>query len=220
MNDGSTDRTKEVALSFGKEHNLPIKVVTHVINRGKGGSVTQGVLSSSGEYILFCDADGATKFGDIDELLKASRLNGKNGLSISVGSRVANSESDKKVSRSSIRHFLQLAFHTYVYILGVRGIKDTQCGFKMFSRKAAQIIFSQMHVERFIFDIEVLLLASYYKMPISEIPVNWHEVEGSKMSIVRDSIQMALDLLAVRLNYLLGLWKIKTIDEILAARKN
>ncbi|KAJ1918689.1 dolichyl-phosphate beta-glucosyltransferase [Coemansia sp. S17] len=63
-----------------------------------------------------------------------------------------------------------------------------------------------MHVERFIFDIEVLLLARYQDIAVVEVPVNWHEVAGSKMSIVRDSIQMALDLLAVRLNYMLGNW--------------
>ncbi|KAJ2642792.1 dolichyl-phosphate beta-glucosyltransferase [Coemansia sp. RSA 1285] len=65
-----------------------------------------------------------------------------------------------------------------------------------------------MHVERFIFDIEILLLARYLRIAVFEVPVNWHEVAGSKMSIVRDSIQMALDLLAVRLNYMLGLWKV------------
>ncbi|KAJ2507371.1 dolichyl-phosphate beta-glucosyltransferase, partial [Coemansia sp. RSA 1939] len=61
---------------------------------------------------------------------------------------------------------------------------------------------------RFIFDIEILLLARYLRIAVVEVPVNWHEVAGSKMSIVRDSIQMALDLLAVRLNYMLGLWTV------------
>ncbi|PVU93431.1 hypothetical protein BB561_003286 [Smittium simulii] len=234
MNDGSKDATEKIALEYGKKYSMPIKVVTHVVNRGKGGSVTQGVLCSAGEYILFCDADGATKFSDIDLLIEACKTNATKagGPSIAVGSRALESantnehkdllqsknlesEHTTKVQRSSLRSFLQWGFHNYVYILGVRGIKDTQCGFKLFNRKSAQLIFSQMHVERFIFDIEVLLIASYYKIPVAEVPVNWHEVDGSKMSIVRDSIQMALDLLAVRLNYLFGLWEIKNANDII-----
>ncbi|OMJ08593.1 Dolichyl-phosphate beta-glucosyltransferase [Smittium culicis] len=208
VNDASKDDTVKIALEFGKQYDMPIKVKTNAINRGKGGSVTQGILSSSGEYILFCDADGATRFSDIDALLTASKKNSIDNLSICVGSRALTQKLETVVNRSPIRSILQYCFHQYVYLLGVRGVKDTQCGFKLFSRSAANIIFTQMHVEGFIFDIEVLLLARYYNIPISEVAVNWTEVEGSKMSIVYDSIHMALDLLAVRLNYLLGIWKI------------
>ncbi|KAJ2076952.1 dolichyl-phosphate beta-glucosyltransferase [Coemansia sp. RSA 988] len=209
MDDGSTDKTLDVAMEYARMHGMrELKGVQHVINRGKGGAVTQGIQSAMGRYVMFCDADGATRFGDIDALLARAEETQQDGLVVAIGSRNNKALSDTVVERSHMRAFLQWGFHTYVTILGVRGVRDTQCGFKLFSRKAARLIFPNMHVERFIFDIEILLLAKYQRIPVVEVPVNWHEVAGSKMSIVRDSIQMALDLLAVRLNYLLGCWKI------------
>lgn len=103
-------------------------------------------------------------------------------------------------------------FHLIVYLLsapGVRAIKDTQCGFKLFSREAARQIFPSMHVEGWIFDIEILHLASAQNMKIHEMIVNWHEVDGSKINLLRDSIKMAIDLFVIRFNYLLGRWTIK-----------
>ncbi|KAJ1964120.1 dolichyl-phosphate beta-glucosyltransferase [Dipsacomyces acuminosporus] len=213
MDDGSRDKTSEVALEFARLHGIKeMKVVRHVINRGKGGAVTQGILCSLGEYVMFCDADGATRFSDIDALLSEAKKCERDGLAIAIGSRNNQALSGTVVERSHVRAFLQWGFHTYVTILGVRGVRDTQCGFKLFSRRAARLVFPNMHVERFIFDIEILLLARYQSIPVAEVPVNWHEVAGSKMSIVRDSVQMALDLLAVRLNYLLGNWKFAQDD--------
>lgn len=100
-------------------------------------------------------------------------------------------------------------FHTLVYVLGIRGIEDTQCGFKLFTRKAAQIIFPNMHVERWIFDIECLMIAQIEKIPISEVQVTWHEIDGSKVNLMMDSMKMAIDLLLIRLNYILGFWSVK-----------
>ena len=101
------------------------------------------------------------------------------------------------------------SFHKVLYILGIRNIKDTQCGFKLFTRKSTLHIFTNLHVEGWIFDIEVLLIANSLKMPIVEIPVNWKEIDGSKVSLIKDSLLMALDLLVIRLNYWLRFWKIK-----------
>ncbi|OMH81160.1 Dolichyl-phosphate beta-glucosyltransferase [Zancudomyces culisetae] len=216
VNDCSSDKTTEIALEFGRKHNLNLKVIVMEINRGKGGSVTQGILSCSGEYVLFCDADGATRFKDIDNLLDritSENVDKSSGV-VAIGTRPIVDSTTIVVQRSFVRKLLQSGFKLYVNILGVRGIDDTQCGFKLFNRTAAKTIFSQLHIERFIFDIEVLLLAQHYRFPIIQVPVNWHEVQGSRMSLVRDSIQMALDLLALRLNYLFGLWKTLPISEI------
>src|SRR5437660_364989 len=109
------------------------------------------------------------------------------------------------------------SFHRVLYILGIRGIADTQCGFKLFTRKTAARVFSNMHVERWIFDIEMLLIAQYFKIPIAETPVSWHEIDGSKVSLIKDSIQMALDLLTIRLNYFFRIWKIH--DPILRPKR-
>jgi len=105
------------------------------------------------------------------------------------------------------------SFHKVVYVLGCRGIEDTQCGFKLFTRKSALAIFPNMHVEGWVFDIEVLMIAQQLQIPIVEVPVTWQEIDGSKVSLMRDSIRMALDLLIIRMNYILGFWTIKPLDK-------
>lgn len=96
--------------------------------------------------------------------------------------------------------------HTLVFIFGIRQIQDTQCGFKMFNRESAQIIFPHMHTERWIFDVEVLLLGGMQGVEMKEIPVNWQEIDGSKVDLARDSIQMAIDLVVTRMAYLMGVY--------------
>ncbi|KAJ1845257.1 dolichyl-phosphate beta-glucosyltransferase, partial [Coemansia sp. RSA 486] len=88
MDDGSRDKTSEVAMEFARMHGIrELKAVKHVINRGKGGAVTQGMLCAQGRYMMFCDADGATRFSDIDELLEKAKMSEKDGLAIAIGSR-------------------------------------------------------------------------------------------------------------------------------------
>ena len=97
-----------------------------------------------------------------------------------------------------------------VYILGVQSIQDTQCGFKMFTREAARRIFPATHVEGWIFDIELLILAEMLRIPVVEVGVQWEEVEGSKMSLIRDSFIMLKDMFIIRSNYMTGVWRPKT----------
>ena len=101
-------------------------------------------------------------------------------------------------------------FHVVVYILGVQSIQDTQCGFKMFTREAARRIFPATHVEGWIFDIELLILAEMLRIPVVEVGVQWEEVEGSKMSLIRDSFIMLKDMFIIRYNYMTGVWRPKT----------
>lgn len=108
---------------------------------------------------------------------------------------------------------LMHAFHLLVYALCTTKIRDTQCGFKLFTRPSASILFSNLHLERWAFDIELIFLAEALGMPLSEVGVGWHEVEGSKLirtklDVVVTSAQMARDLLCNRLCYMFGLWSI------------
>ena len=96
--------------------------------------------------------------------------------------------------------------HTILRIVGVGHIRDTQCGFKLFSRAAAQQIFPAQHLPTWIFDVELLLLAKQLRVPVAEVPIEWHEVAGSKLNVVTASLQMLRDLLIVRANHLLGRW--------------
>ncbi|KAI7819533.1 nucleotide-diphospho-sugar transferase [Gamsiella multidivaricata] len=212
VDDGSQDSTVRVALEMAQlEANVDIRVLSFEKNRGKGGAVIQGMQYTRGEYILMVDADGATRFSDLEQLEVKLKQAEKNGLGVAVGSRAHLVQTDAVVKRSFIRNFLMHSFHKVVYILGIRGIEDTQCGFKLFTRKAAQAIFPNMHVEGWIFDIEVLMIAQQLRIPIVEVPVAWQEIDGSKVSLMRDSIQMALDLLIIRMNYIFGIWAIQPL---------
>ncbi|KXS20338.1 glycosyltransferase family 2 protein [Gonapodya prolifera JEL478] len=212
VDDGSKDGTSNCALDVAmKIDSRNIRVLTLEKNRGKGGAVIQGILHSRGEYVIFADADDAARFEDVDLLLAAARKSSdKHGRAVCVGSRAHLVTTEAVVKRSFLRNFLMYGFHTYLHLMGISNIADTQCGFKLFTRPAACEIFPGMHVEGWIFDIEILLLADMMRIPVKEIAISWHEVPGSKMSLGRDSIKMAIDLLVIRMNYLLGFWQVPT----------
>ncbi|KAJ3019296.1 dolichyl-phosphate beta-glucosyltransferase [Thoreauomyces humboldtii] len=218
VDDGSKDGTSKVATEVAVVHakaakseaawsKHAVRVLTLVKNRGKGGAVTQGMKVARGRLLLFADADGATRFKDV-ELLEASVRGSGSASAVAVGSRAHMVSSEAVIKRSFVRNFLMHGFHTILLIVGIASIRDTQCGFKLLTREAGQRIFPNMHAEGWIFDIELLLIALSLGIPVTEVPVNWHEVEGTKMSLVRDSVVMLVDLLVIRLNYLLGLWKV------------
>ncbi|KAF8467420.1 nucleotide-diphospho-sugar transferase [Kalaharituber pfeilii] len=220
VDDGSTDDTSSAALSwiqsYQTAHHPPpppssLRVVTLSKNRGKGGAVTHGMRHCRGLYTIFADADGATRFSDLRDLLaKLMHLQTQpppSPAAIAVGSRAHMVHTAAVVKRSFIRNLLMYSFHTYLGIMGISAIKDTQCGFKLFSREAAVAVFRGMYTEGWIFDVEILLRAERAGIRMVEVPVNWHEVEGTKMELVRDSVVMALDLLVLRAGYAVGIYK-------------
>lgn len=196
VNDGSKDRTTEVALQFPQ-----VQALTLARNNGKGGAVRIGVLASRGKSILMVDADGATRFADYANLEKAS-LN----FQVVFGSRHHLQESEAVAKRNVLRNVLMHAFHFLVSLIVGTSVKDTQCGFKLFSREAARKLFPGLHLRRWAFDIELVVLCRILNLEISEVPVNWMEIAGSKLNIISGSIQMLRDMTAVRLFYFLGLW--------------
>ncbi|XP_012734153.2 dolichyl-phosphate beta-glucosyltransferase [Fundulus heteroclitus] len=212
VDDGSKDKTTEVALQYTDKYSADkVRVLTLVRNRGKGGAVRMGTLSSRGKLILMADADGATKFSDIEKVEAGLKdINtGSDNLAISCGSR-AHLEKDSVAQRSVFRTFLMYGFHFLVWFLCVRGIKDTQCGFKLFTREAALKTFSSLHVERWAFDVELLYIAQCFKIPIAEVAVNWTEIEGSKLVPFWSWLQMGRDLIFIRLRYITGAWKLNS----------
>ncbi|KAF3917023.1 hypothetical protein ABW21_db0205020 [Orbilia brochopaga] len=226
VDDGSRDRTTEVVLEWmrgrvaaGHLREGDLRICHLERNRGKGGAVTHGMRHMRGKYAVFADADGATKFSDLGTLL--SRLRSieqtrqppssspstvPESHGIAVGSRAHMVHSSAVVERSWYRNLLMHGFHGFLHAIGVSRIKDTQCGFKLFTRDTARLVFWECHCEGWIFDIEVLLVAEAESVPVEEVAVTWHEVEGTKMSLVRDSVRMAWDLIVVRAAYLVGLY--------------
>lgn len=222
VDDGSKDQTTEIGLKQSEQHGADkVRVLTLQKNRGKGGAVRLGVLSSQGRHILFVDADGASKFSDLDKLercmeeqklkaklLKKSKVRDLESMAIVCGSR-AHLEDEAIASRSLFRTFLMKGFHFVVWLLAVRGIRDTQCGFKLFTRQAAIHLFLNLHVERWAFDVDLLYLAQHFGIPCGEVAIQWQEIEGTKMVPVWSWLQMGRDILLIRLRYTMRVWKIK-----------
>lgn len=211
VDDGSTDGTDQYALAKALELKVAphiVKVVKLQFNRGKGGAVTHGLLHLQGKMALFADADGATKFSDVNLLIQYLQKLPESTPGVAIGSRAHMVNTEAVVKRSFIRNFLMYGLHTLVYVFGIRGVQDTQCGFKMFNRQAVLMIFPHMHTERWIFDVEVLLLGEIQGIQMREIAVNWQEIGGSKIDLARDSIGMAIDLVVTRLAYIFLVYRV------------
>lgn len=217
VSDGSKDKTVEIAQGYAKKYDT-VRVLSLIKNRGKGGAVRLGIQSARGSVLLFADADGATKFGDLDKLDTSLRevlgvdyakdpAKVASQHAVICGSR-AHLEEQEIAKRSFFRLFLMYGFHFLVWFFCVKGVGDTQCGFKLLTRESARAIFDVLHVERWAFDVEMLYIAQTLKIPITEIAVNWTEIEGSKLVPFWSWLQMGRDLGLIWLRYKIGAWKI------------
>lgn len=197
VDDGSTDRTREVADSFrGRIENL--RVVPNGVNRGKGYSVRHGSLEASGEIVLFTDADLSAPIEEADKLLAKM-----NQYDVAIGSRAMNRELIE-VHESRFREFAGIVFNRIVRTLLRLPFVDTQCGFKAFRREKCKIIFEQQTIERFGFDPELLYLARHHGLRTIEVAVRWAHSPATKINMWRDSLQMFVDVLIIRWNGMRG----------------
>jgi len=218
VDDGSKDGTTELALTFSEEYGEDkVRVLQLRANRGKGGAVKMGVLSTRGKRVLMVDADAATEITDLDKLEACLDSIERDGMGIVCGSR-AHLEDNAKASRSFFRTVLMHGFHALVSTLCVKGVKDTQCGFKLFTRKSALTTFVSIHLDRWAFDVELLYVAQQLGMPIGEVAVNWQEIDGSKLSPLEAALQMGRDLVRINLLYTFGLWEISEMSNRLAVK--
>jgi dolichyl-phosphate beta-glucosyltransferase len=191
VDDGSEDQTLALARSFEGDVRVHVLARSHM---GKGAAVRAGALHAKGRVVLFMDADGATPLDEIPKLLAAI----KEGYDVAIGSRVVQHPGEVAIETSLHRRFVGRAFATLVNLLAFEGIRDTQCGFKMFRRHAAAAIFSRQKLTGFAFDVEILFIARRLSFCIAEIPVNWVAQAGSKVSLVADSIKMLWDVSRIR----------------------
>lgn len=163
-----------------------------------------------GKYAVFADADGASKFEDLGKLLRELRkIQDDDGRGVAVGSRAHLVGSEEVVKRSFLRNLLMHSFHLLLWILtpkATAAIRDTQCGFKLFSRPALPYIIPHMHSESWIFDVEMLMLAEAASIPVAEVPIGWHEVQGSKLNVLWDSLGMAWGLFVLRAAWAMGVY--------------
>jgi dolichyl-phosphate beta-glucosyltransferase len=198
VDDGSRDGTSQVVEALTDEYP-ELRLIRLAENRGKGFAVRSGVVNARGRLILFADADGATPLGELDRLEGAIAA----GADVAIGSRALDG-TGVQVTARLYRRFIGRAFHLLVESLTVRGIKDTQCGFKLFREPVAHELFARMRMNGFSFDVEVLMMAQRHGYRIAEVPVNWTHQPGSKVNLVLDSARMARDMFIIRGRYMRG----------------
>jgi dolichyl-phosphate beta-glucosyltransferase len=198
--DGSKDNTLEVVSKLSKKYNK-IKIIDNKINRGKGAVVRQGILESKGDYVLFMDADNSTRIDELDKILSVM----KQGTDIVVGSRDMQ-ESKIEVRQARYKEIFGDFGNYWIQILLLGGIKDTQCGFKVFSGKVARHIFSKLNMKGWSFDIELLALARYLGYSIKEMPVIWYNDYSSHVKL-KDYIQVLIDTIVIKYRLITGYYK-------------
>jgi dolichyl-phosphate beta-glucosyltransferase len=196
VNDGSSDNTLEIL----KEYQDRINIISYSPNMGKGFAVKQGVLRAHGQYILFMDADLATSLNEISHILSYA-----GEFDVVIGSRKINKQ---QVERTFVRQLGGSAFSLATKMVLPLGVKDSQCGFKMFNSEAAREIFNRARINRWAFDVEILYLARRLQYSMKEIPVVWQEKGDSKVKI-SGAIRMLKEVFSVRLNSIAGIYNAK-----------
>jgi len=192
VDDGSRDDTSARAAAAGAEP-ITVRVLRHERNRGKGYTVKRGMLEATGELRVFCDADMSTPIDQLDLLLPAI----EEGYEVVIGSRKL-PESTLRPPQWLFRRMLGTTFRIIRSFIMLRDIRDTQCGFKLFTAKATQDIFARQTVDGPAFDCEILALAQLLNYRISEIGVLWRNNPDSRIRPLRDGTNMLISLLRIR----------------------
>ena len=192
VDDGSTDDTAARAQRVAAEEKLDLRVIVYAPNRGKGAAIREGILASSGDPVLVSDADLSTplsEFAKLDAQLSTHP--------VTIGSRAIDEGLVRK-RQPLHRVLLGKLGNGMIQLFAVPGIHDTQCGFKLFRRDAARVLFSDARIERFAWDVEILYLARRRGFAIAEVPVLWFNSPESKVRVVRDAAQTLFDVLRIR----------------------
>jgi glycosyltransferase involved in cell wall biosynthesis len=193
--DGSSDDTARVVRNLGLRNLI---VLDPGVNRGKGAAVRAGVRAANGRRILFSDADMSTPIREVGELMH--RLDG--GADVAIGSRAADGAVEQ--SKPLFRRIFSWGWRRISHVgLGL-DIADTQCGFKLFTREAADALFSAGRIDGFSFDAELLFLSARFGFDVAEVPIEWVDAPGSAVQPGRVAIRFLIDVLAVRIRAMTG----------------
>jgi dolichyl-phosphate beta-glucosyltransferase len=207
VNDGSRDQTAGIVREFAARAP-EVRLLENPGNRGKGYSVRHGLLESFGEIVMFTDADLSAPIEEAEGLFAALR----DGADIAIGSRWL--ERTRQTIRQPLyRQFFGRCFNAVTRAVMGLPYADTQCGFKAFTRAAAQTIFQLETIERWGFDPEILFIARKRGYKVVEVPVSWAHDERTRISYLKDGIRMLQDIAIVRWNALLGRYN-KQVERI------
>jgi dolichyl-phosphate beta-glucosyltransferase len=192
VDDGSRDDTLDIAGRFAANHAV-VRIVRNPGNQGKGYSVRNGMLQGRGKILLFTDADLSSPISEAGKLFAALEA----GADVAIGSRWL--DPSLQFQRQSLsRQALSRAYNLFLRMVLLFPYRDTQCGFKAFTRAAAAKIFPLQRITRWGFDPEILYLAHRYGLKVAEVPVAWGHDEGSRLHVWRDGVRMGWDALRIR----------------------
>jgi dolichyl-phosphate beta-glucosyltransferase len=192
VDDGSTDETAELVEKRARTAEI-LRLIRNPGNRGKGYAVRNGMLAAKGAWILSTDADLSAPIGEVENLLTAAR---KDGAVVAIGSRALNRKL-VKIHQPLMREISGRAFNLVMRAVTGLPFRDTQCGFKLFRQSAAREIFSRQIEDGFSFDVEDLLIAQQLGLRSIEVPVEWSNVEGTKVSL-EQGMKSFVDLVRIR----------------------
>lgn len=191
VDDGSLDRTSAAVQTVAADRS-GIRVLRYPVNHGKGFAVRAGMLAATRPAALFLDADHAAPISELDRLWPQL----EEGCDVVIGSRSIQG-ADIRRPQPLHRRIMGRAFHGVVSLAGLREIRDTQCGFKLFTAAAARSLFGALRTLGFAFDVEILLRARRLGLKVRELPIQWSDDVRSRVSPVRDSARMLLDVLGI-----------------------
>jgi dolichyl-phosphate beta-glucosyltransferase len=192
VDDGSRDRTVEVAEGFAERG---VRVIRHERNRGKGAAVRTGLLASRGGEVLLSDADASTPIEEIEKLERRLPQ-----APVVLGSRAV-AGADIRVHQPFYRELMGKTFNRIIWLLGVRGVGDTQCGFKLLAGDAARELGSRLTIDGFAYDVELVWLARRLGYPVAEVGVIWINSPDSRVDPIRSSLSMFRDVIRMRLRH-------------------
>jgi glycosyltransferase involved in cell wall biosynthesis len=192
VNNNSSDRTRDIAQGFADRHPT-IRVIDEP-TQGKGVAVKTGVLAGEGEYLFICDADLSMPIDEVAKFLPPER----EGYDVAIASREV--EGARRVGEPEYRHLMGRVFNFIVRVLAIPKVHDTQCGFKVFRHDVAHDVFPFQTIDGWAFDVEVLFIALRRGYKLVEVPITWYYMPQSRISPIWDSINMAIEVLRVRLN--------------------
>jgi glycosyltransferase involved in cell wall biosynthesis len=202
VENGSSDDTLQIAKNYQKQiRNLR---VMHEEIRGKGWAVRQGMLAAKGAYRFICDADLSMPIEDVVRFIPPQLQDSP----IAIASREA--PGAVRYDEPEYRHLIGRAFNFLVRVLLLKGLNDTQCGFKCFRADAAERIFPLVTIQGWTFDVEALFIGRKLGYEIHEVPIHWYYKTQSRVKVLRDSVQMGLDLLKIRVNHIAGKYHAQT----------
>lgn len=201
VNDGSRDRTPDLVREYAQKYP-GLRLIENPGNRGKGYSVRNGMLNAKGEILLFSDADLSAPIEEAPKLFAAIQ----SGADVAIGSRWVRPELQTQ-RQSLLRQLYGRAFNLALRILLGLSFKDTQCGFKAFTRDAALKIFPQQKIERWAFDPELLFLARKSHLNVEEVGVAWAHAQGTRLNPLRDGLRMVGEVVKIRWNAITGKYR-------------